>query len=130
MPEKPRFIRHVGMRLQLQPGGRCTCTLAVQDFHLNGNGVVHGGVLFTLADTAMGAALHQTLEEGQLCATIETKIAYFKPVFEGEVVCHGQILHQGKSVASTEASLFVDDVLVAKATGSFAIFKRKTAAPS
>lgn len=117
------------MRIQMQPAGRCTCTLPVQDFHLNGNGVVHGGVLFTLADTAMGAALHHTLEEGQICATIETKIAYFKPVFEGEVRCVGEIVNKGKSVASTEASLYLGDVLVAKATGSFAIFMRKTAAP-
>lgn len=126
MPAKQRFINHVGIQVKLQPEGRCTCSLTVQDFHLNGNGVVHGGVLFTLADTAMGAALHGTLDEGQICATIETKIAYFKPVFEGEVVCTGEIVNKGKSVASTEASLFVGEVLVAKATGSFAVFQRKT----
>ena len=61
-----------------------------------------------------------------MCATIESKIAYFKPVFEGEVVCTGEIVHRGKTVASTESSLFVGGVLVARATGSFAIFKRKT----
>ena len=126
MAGKLRFVHHVGMRIDEASAGHSRCSLAVQDFHINSTGVVHGGVLFTLADTAMGAAVHSSLEDGEICATIEIKIAYFKPVFEGEVVCTGEIVNRGKTVASTESSLFVGDVLVAKATGSFAIFKRKT----
>lgn len=127
MTSSPRFIKHIGTNFGEGPAdGKARMTLPVQDFHMNGNGVVHGGVLFTLADTAMGAAVFSTLQPDQMCATIESKIAYFKPVFEGEVVCTGEIVNRGKTVASTESSLYVGDVLVAKATGSFAIFKRKT----
>lgn len=127
MTSKPRFIKHIGTNFGERPlEGKARMTMVVQEFHMNGNGVVHGGALFTLADTAMGAALFSTLQPDELCATIETKIAYFKPVFEGEVVCTGEIVNRGKTVASTESSLYVDGVLVAKATGSFAIFKRKT----
>ena len=127
MTSKPRFIQHIGTHFDERPlEGKARLTLTVQEMHMNGNGVVHGGALFTLADTAMGAALFSTLGPDEMCATIETKIAYFKPVFEGEVVCTGEIVNRGKTVASTESSLFVNDVLVARATGSFAIFKRKT----
>lgn len=123
------FNRHVGLRVEESRDGRSRCTLAVQPFHGNGTGVVHGGALFTLADTSMGAALVSTLAPGEFCATIEIKMAYFKAVREGTVLCETQILHRGKSVASLESTLTVDGVLVCRASGSFAILRRKPPAP-
>ncbi len=38
------------------PDGAAVGSLDVDDRHLNPNGIVHGGVVFTLADTAMGRA--------------------------------------------------------------------------
>ena len=126
MATKPRFINHVGVRIEEVAPGRARCLMEVKDFHANGTGVVHGGALFTLADTAMGAAIYPSLEQGEICATVEIKIAYFKPVFEGTVVCTSALVNKGKSLASLEASIHQDDVLVAKATGTFSIFRRKT----
>ena len=123
---KPRFIRHVGMKVDEVKPGASRCTLDVQDFHRNGTGVVHGGVMFTLADTAMGAALFPSLDEGEICATIEIKIGYFKPVFEGSLVCSAMVLNKGKSIASLEATIHNGDQLVSKASGTFSIFRRKT----
>ena len=124
--EKPRFIHHVGVKVDEVKPGTSRCTLDVQDFHRNGTGVVHGGVMFTLADTAMGAALYKSLDEGEICATIEIKIGYFKPVFGGALVCEATLLNKGKSIASLEATVHQGDVLVSKASGTFAIFRRKT----
>ncbi|MEP7303528.1 MAG: PaaI family thioesterase [Caldimonas sp.] len=126
---KLRFVEHVGLHIERPAGGAGTCRLKVADRHFNATGVVHGGVLFTLVDTAMGAALYSTLEPAQLCATIEVKINYFKPVREGTLVCTSVIVSKGKSVANLDASVHVGDVLVARANGSFAIFARKGAAP-
>lgn len=123
---KPRFIHHVGMKVDEAGPGQARCSLDVQDFHRNGTGVVHGGVLFTLADTAMGAALYALLEEGEICATVEIKIGYFKPVFEGALVCTAALVNKGKSLASLEASIHQGDVLVSKASGTFSIFRQKT----
>ena len=124
------FNDHVGLRIQESRDGRSRCTLVVQPFHGNTAGVVHGGALFTLADTSMGAALVSTLAPGEFCATIEIKMAYFKAVREGTVLCETQILHRGKSVASLESTLTVDGVLVSRASGSFAILRRKADPPS
>ena len=126
MATKPRFIHHIGMKIDEVAPGRARCSLEVKDFHANGTGVVHGGALFTLADTAMGAALYSSLEEGEICATIEIKIGYFKPVFEGALVCTATLVNKGKSIASLEASIHQGDVLVSKASGTFSIFRRKT----
>jgi hypothetical protein len=52
-------------------GGRCTFALAVRPEHMNPHGVVHGGVVYTLVDFAMGGALTSLLEPGERCATLE-----------------------------------------------------------
>jgi acyl-CoA thioesterase len=126
MSRKPRFVGHVGMRIDETAQGRARCSLELQDFHLNVHGVVHGGVLFTLADTAMGAALFSTLEPDELCSTIEIKIGYFKPVIDGALVCTAELVNKGKSIASLEASIHQGDVLISKSSGTFTIFRRKT----
>ena len=120
-----QFTQHVGIELVERAPGRSRWTLDLQPIHMNTHGVIHGGVLFTLADTAMGAALFGALQSGQICATINVKINYFKPVFGGTVVCVSEVVNQGKSVAHLDASMYVDDVLVARANGDFAIFMRK-----
>ena len=90
--------------------------------HLNPHRVVHGAVLYALADTGMGAALYPTLADGEICATIEIKINYFKPVSGGEVACTTRIVNRGRSVANLESRLFVGETLVAQANGNYAIF--------
>jgi acyl-CoA thioesterase len=120
------FVEHVGLRIEEQSAGHSGCKLEVENYHLNSTGVVHGGVLFTLADTGMGAALYPTLLADEICATIEIKINYFKPVRHGLMVCTSEIVNRGKSVANVESCVYSGDVLVAKANGSFSIFKRKS----
>ncbi len=119
------FVEHVGMRIEEVRSGHCKCTLTVADYHRNSTGVVHGGVLFTLADTAMGASLYPMLDPTEICATIEIKINYFKPVSSGEIICTSEMVNRGKTVANLEASVYAGEVLIAKANGSFSIFKRK-----
>jgi acyl-CoA thioesterase len=124
--KKTRFVHHVGMTVDEAGPGFSRCSITIEDKHRNGTGVAHGGVLFTLADTAMGAALYSSLDPGEICATIEIKIGYFKPVFDGTLVCNAMVINKGKSVASMEATIHNGDVLVSKASGTFAIFRRKT----
>lgn len=109
-----------------------TSRLTVKPRHLNPHHVVHGAVLYAMADTGMGAALYPTLRSGQLCATIEIKVTYFKAVSAGEIVCHTSLVNRGKRVAYLESSLSADGALIAKATGTYAIFQpsQRAAAPS
>lgn len=121
----PRFIEHVGLQIAENSPGHSRCTLKLEDHHFNSAGLVHGGVLFTLADTGMGAALYAGLQPGQWCATVEIKINYFRPVRQGEIECVSTVVHQGRALANTESELFVGGELVAKANGTFAILERR-----
>jgi acyl-CoA thioesterase len=119
------FVDHVGIRIEQMHAGESLLSLELQACHFNSNGVVHGGVLFTLADTGMGAALLSTLSPIESCATIEVKINYFRPVVEGPLSCRTEIVHRGRRTASLESTLLSDGKTVAKASGTFAIFARR-----
>lgn len=120
------FADLVDFAVDAQAAGRSTLSLHVATKHMNPHRVVHGAVLYAMADTGMGAALYPTLAAGEICATIEIKINYFKPVVDGRVVCETELLNRGKSVANLESRLFVGETLVAQANGNYAIFKPRT----
>jgi acyl-CoA thioesterase len=113
----------LGFEVEDSGDGRSTCRLSVAESHYNPLGVVHGGVLYSLADTGMGAALFPSLQPGEICATIEIKMNYYRPVRSGEIRCLTEVLYQGKRVANLESSLYVEGRLVGKANGSYSIFR-------
>lgn len=123
---KPRrFIQHVGIKFDETKPDHARMYLPIESHHLNGIGVAHGGALFSLVDTAMGAAVYSGLAPSEGCVTIEIKIAYFKPVVGGTVICEADVIHRGRRTVAVEGKLLVDGVLMAKATGTFAVIARK-----
>ena len=74
----------------------------------NPMGLVHGGWLALLLDSAMGCAVHSTLEPGQAFTTIEMKTTFVRPVREstGKLRCEGVLLHAGSRIASSEGKIF------------------------
>jgi len=117
------YAELIGLRIAEQRPGFSRCELAIEDKHLNPLRVVHGGVLYALADTGMGAALYPTLAHEEICATIQIVMNYFKPVRAGAIICASELINRGKTVAHIESRLYVDDALVAAANGNFSIFK-------
>jgi len=59
------FAELLGMRAKFIGDGRARFELAVEPKHLNPHGTLHGGVVYSLADSAMGAALFSLLGEGE-----------------------------------------------------------------
>jgi uncharacterized protein (TIGR00369 family) len=68
-------------------------------------GMVHGGLLCTLLDTAAGCAVHTLLPAGVGYASIEIKVSFLKPLRAGtgEIEAHGRALKLGRRVAFAEA---------------------------
>jgi acyl-CoA thioesterase len=117
------FADLLEFRVDHQAAGASTLSLSVGPMHMNPHQVVHGAVLYALADTGMGAALYPTLAAGETCATVEIKINYFKPVTAGKLVCRTELLHRGRSLANLESRLYASERLVAQANGHFAILR-------
>ena len=115
----------IGLKFTKVEIGYSQCTLEVVDKLLNPHKVVHGGVLYSMADTGMGAAAYSSLGKNELCATIEIKINYFKAVKTGNLTCNTRVIHQGKKIVTMDSEILNDGQLVAKAIGTYSIFKPK-----
>jgi len=115
----------IGLQFVKCEGGQSRCTLEVEQRLLNPHGAVHGGVLYSMADTGMGGAMYTVMEKEELCATIEIKITYFKAVRSGSLVCDTRIVGRGGRVAALESDITNDGRLVAKASGTFSVFRAK-----
>lgn len=116
------FADLIDLKIDEQRAGHSALSLVVAAAHLNPHGVVHGAVVFAMADTGMGAALYPTLDPGQICATIDIAITYFKPIQAGRLRCTTEIVNRGKTVAHLASKVFLGDTLVATAHGNYAIF--------
>ena len=115
----------IGLKFLSYGDGKSRCEIIVEDRLFNPNRVLHGGAIYTMADTGMGGALYSVMELSQLCATIEIKISYFLPVRQGTLVCDSEVVNHGSSIATLESTIYNGETRVAKAYGSFYIFEKK-----
>lgn len=120
-PVENPFGDLVGLEFTDLEAGASTCELAVGDRHRNPYGTVHGGVLYTMADTGMGAALFAGLGPEEVCATIEIKMNHLQPVRTGRLVCETRVIERGSSVAHLESVVSNDGDVVARAVGTYHI---------
>ncbi len=115
------FAELIGLNFTMCEDGRSRCVLAVVDKVFNPGRVVHGGVIYSMADTGMGAALYSDLAKGENCTTIEIKMSYFKSVTDGRLICDTKIVNRGRKVTTLESEITNNEHLVAKALGTFYI---------
>lgn len=75
--------------------------------HYNPLGSVHGGWPAAILDSALGCAVHTLLPRGMAYTTVEFKVNLVRPLFEttGEVVCEGSVIHMGRTIATSQATL-------------------------
>ena len=91
----------------------------------NPMGVVHGGWLSLLVDTAMGCAVHSALDAGQAYTTTDLRTTFVRPVNEatGRLRCEATLLQIGGRTASSEGRILdVRGALVAHGSESCLIF--------
>ena len=87
-------------------------------------GVAHGGFAATILDNACGYAAQSRMAPGQMCTTLELKVAYHKAMTQetGPVRAEGRIVSIGRRAAFTEARLTdIAGKLYASATSSLMI---------
>lgn len=106
--------------------GRATWRLVVAEQHLRTHGILHGGVVATMLDTAMGRAVSTLCREDQLCVTAQLNVNFIRPSWSGETLTiTGEVQHSGKQTAVTRGEIrTADGVLVATGTGTFLFVPR------
>jgi len=75
------FSRWLGVELTKVRPGACTVRMTVRDEMVNGFGVCHGGVTYSLADSALAFASNT---HGRVTVSVDNGIAYPAPVHAGD----------------------------------------------
>lgn len=119
------FTAAVGIRDLWFEAGRSRCSIDVEERHHNPGGILHGGVLFTIADAGMGAAVFSTLDARERTTAVEVQIRFLRPVIRGRLTAESAVVHRGERIATTRAEITDEGGrLVAVATGTFYISPR------
>ena len=109
----------VGFRLVSAEGGQAEWELEAGPEHSNPMGTLHGGVLCDIADAAMGLALASLLGEGETFTTLELKINFLRPVWNGRLRARGHVVRPGRVISLVECDVLDDqDRLVARASST------------
>src|SRR6185437_3459736 len=70
--------------------------------HANPSGTLHGGVLCTIADSAMGIAHASMLNAEESFTTLELKINFLRPFWTGKLRAIGKVVKSGKTISLVE----------------------------
>src|SRR5580700_190030 len=112
--------KQFGFVVQHVERGKVTIRMPVNARHKQVHGVVHGGVLAALADTAGGLATYMASPLGTRVATVEMKINYLEGVERGTVTADAEVVRIGRHLAVVDCDVTDDSKrLVAKALMTF-----------
>lgn len=103
----PPIARLMNFTLVEVDEGRAVFAVEPAEFHYNPIGVVHGGLISTLLDSALGCAVHTTLPAGTTYTSLELHVNFVRPLTRttGEVRCEARVLHTGRRMATAEAKV-------------------------
>ncbi|HKN23342.1 MAG TPA: PaaI family thioesterase [Candidatus Acidoferrum sp.] len=96
----------LGFDVESVHDGRAIFRLDVRPRHKQIHGVVHGGILAALADTAAAIAAYTVVSRGVELATLELKINYLEPVPGGRIKADARVLRGGRNFIVTECEIF------------------------
>lgn len=124
--EATPFNRLLGTRCVFREEGQCRYEVTLGPDHLNQRGVAHGGVVASLLDTALGAAVVSSIKKEEWCGTLQLSVQFREPARPGVITAEGRMSRRGKTAAFAEGE--VRDAkgrVLATAHGVWTIWPRK-----
>jgi uncharacterized protein (TIGR00369 family) len=120
------FEKLLGLRIEQAGAGRALLSLPFTVKLANGGGVMHGGAMTALADTAVAMAIKSLLPEGTHFATTGLSMEFLAPVLAGQVTAHarvsgpeGRIFHGACELRGEDGELY------ARFTSIFKVARRR-----
>ena len=117
------FVKLLGLSIEKLENVFCHSRLQIREEFLNKRKIVHGGVIYSMADISMGVAVYSTLKKDEETATVEIKINYLKPANKKVLECEARVIQRGKQIAVIEADVKSEENIIAKAIGTFLVMK-------
>ncbi len=104
MMQEDFFSQWLGIEVVDVALGSCLLKMTVRKEMLNGFGIAHGGIAYSLADSALAFASNSY---GQVSLSIETSIAHFNKIKEGEVILAEAVeIHRSNKIAKYSVEIF------------------------
>lgn len=100
------FMRDLGVEVDACEPGRVRTSLPVQPRFLQHSGVVHAGVMVTLADHSMGSSAQTLADAGRWMLTVELKSSQLRPAVGERLECEAWVLKPGRNLFFTEAEVY------------------------
>jgi uncharacterized protein (TIGR00369 family) len=120
------FPAHMAMRLLSIELDEAVMELETANCHLQAYGIVHGGVLATLIDTATFWSVYLRIPEDAGLVNIDLKLNYLKPVEDGLLIAQGRAIRSGNTICYAEASVLNASLdIVAHGTSTLMIMPGK-----
>ena len=113
------FREHIALQVEAGEEGTGHVVLDAGDEHLNHHGTVHGGVLASMIDVAMGTAV--AAAGGESPVTVSLTVTYLEPGRPGRLEAKARVRKRGKRLTVVEAEVVQDDDVVADALATFAV---------
>ena len=99
------YARLLGIQLEKVAPGEATLTLAIRPELTQNHGVVHGGAIASLLDTATAFAILTLLEADERVTTVDLTVSYLRPAVEGTLQATARVLRQGRRLFTVSAEL-------------------------
>lgn len=103
--KKDKFATFVGVNVIEAEPGHAVTQLEIAENHINGAGVVQGGVIFTLADFAFAVASNSY---GFVTVSVNANITYFKPPKGKILTAEANVVSSGRKLCSYNVDIFDD----------------------
>jgi len=103
------FERLLHMKIVEASGGKATLTMPFLLDFAQGAGLLHGGALVSLADTAVVMAIKSTLPPQTHFATISLQTRFLRPVRQGVITARAQVTDQTENILQGQATIFGED---------------------
>lgn len=124
--DKVAYARFLGLELCELKSGEVTVCLDVRDEVKQNHGVVHGGAIASLIDTASAFVILTAIDENEQVTTTDLTIHYLRPVTLGRMLARARIVRGGRRRFVVNVEVESDGELAATAvTGYMKILQQK-----
>ncbi len=103
--DKVPFAKLIGIELEAVEFGKATLAFDVRDELKQNHGVVHGGAIAALMDSATAFAIISILEPGEHVTTVDLTISYLRPLTRGRARAIAEVVKAGRRIIVVTAEL-------------------------
>jgi len=114
------YARLLEIELEDLASGSATLRMRVRKVLTQNHGVVHGGAIASLIDSATAFAIITLLAPNEKVTTVDLAISYLRPVTNGRLICTAKVLRSGRRLLVASADVFDSaQTLVATALSTY-----------